>query len=244
MMKLRILSDVHLDHAPLEAHEADADVVVLAGDISTGIEGVLWAKKMFNVPVIYVPGNHEFYDASQCMHEHVAQMKDVSQGSHVHVLDNDSLILDGVRFLGTTLWTSLHKVQDVLYSDAANIRVNSVTGKGDGDLFNKSYAQALFETNRAWLKHELNQSFEGKTVVVTHHAPSKKSIHPQYEGNAWNPCFSTDVEALMGDAVNLWIHGHTHNNFDYVVGGQTRVVCNPRGYPGYFGGWRMKNTNP
>ena len=70
----------------------------------------------------------------------------------------------------------------------------------------------------------------GPTVVITHHAPSRKSIHPRFERSLVNPCFVSDAERLLdGTRAGLWIHGHTHDSFDYVVNG-TRVLCNPRGY--------------
>ena len=79
----------------------------------------------------------------------------------------------------------------------------------------------------------LNEPFAGKTVVITHHAPSEKSVHPRYANNLLTPAFASDLEDLMeGDRVALWIHGHTHDVFDYEVYG-TRVVCNPRGYLPY-----------
>ena len=108
--------------------------------------------------------------------------------------------------------------------------------------FNLSFAQALFEKNNAWLQSVLARPFDGKTVVVTHHAPSLKSIHSDYKSNEWNPCFVSDLEKLM-DGVGFWVHGHTHSSFDYQIG-KTRVVCNPRGYPNDLDGWENKEFNP
>lgn len=240
-MKVQVLSDVHLDHAQYMPATTDADIVVLAGDISEGDLGVLWAQKVFDLPVVYVLGNHEFYDSDHTMKEVVEAMKATAEGSNVTVLDNESLVLDGVRFLGSTMWTSLDDGSDVLYSDRAYIQVNEYESVSGG--FDKRFAQDLFQRNRAWLKRDLSKPFDGKTVVVTHHAPSLKSVHLQYEGNPWTPCFVTDLEGLMGENVDLWIHGHTHNNFDYYVG-KTRVVCNPRGYPSVQGGWENPQFNP
>ncbi len=233
-MNIHILSDLHLDHAAYTPEETIADLVILAGDIAEGDAGVLWAKASFNKPTIYVPGNHEFYDSSFTMNEHIQRMKQAAEGTTIHVLNNEVIIIDGVRFIGSTMWSSLHRAPDVLYSDQSYINVGSGT-------FSKEYAQTLFETNREWLKTELEKDFNGKTVVITHHGPSKQSVHAQYAGNEWNPCFVTDVEQLMGDAVCLWVHGHTHNNFDYVIDNKTRVICNPRGYPRPFGGWENES---
>ncbi len=228
-MKLHILSDLHLGFAPMQAAHSDADLVVLAGDIDEAFAGVHWARQQFDCPVLYVPGNHEYYQSEWTMKKLLWAMRIETEGSQVHVLDRDSVEIGGIRFLGTTLWTDLqnqpfHGIEcGVLGSDSARIQVS------DGDGLSTPTAQKLFETNRDWLASELEKPFAGKTVVITHHAPSGRSLHARFKGNPWNACFITDMESLMGDGVDLWVHGHTHNSFDYRVKG-TRVVCNPRGY--------------
>jgi len=234
-MKLHILSDLHLGFSPMQAENVDADLVILAGDIHEGAAGVRWARKQFDCPVLYVPGNHEYYQTEWTMDELLCEMRYEAEDTQVHVLDCDSIEISGVRFLGTTLWTDLHDKPfngiecGVLGSDTGYIRV----AKGKG--FTSDIAQPLFEKNRAWLKSELAKPFAGRTVVVTHHAPSGQSLHTQFAFNPWNSCFITDMEALMGDGIDLWVHGHTHSNFDYSIKG-TRVICNPRGYTNSFGG--------
>lgn len=93
------------------------------------------------------------------------------------------------------------------------------------------------EASRAWLENALGKPFDGRTVVVTHHAPSPRSIEAQFEGDELTPAYASNLENLMGKSVDLWIHGHMHSSFDYIVGSEdatgpngTRVVCNPRGY--------------
>lgn len=235
-MNIQILSDIHLDHAPLNQVDTCADVVVLAGDIAEDINGVLWAKENFDVPVVYVAGNHEYYGEIITMPECMKSMKEEAKGSNVVVLDNDTVVIDGVRFVGTTLWSDLEDVPHALISDEDYILAD-VADDGRPICFDKPFAQRLFEKNKAWLENVLEEPFAGKTVVVTHHAPSLQSIHSQWANSEWNPCFSSDLESLMGSHVPLWVHGHTHDSFDYTVQNQTRVVCNPRGYPRAFGGW-------
>ena len=234
-MNIQILSDIHLDHAPLNEVQSDADVVVLAGDIAEGIDGVLWAKENFDVPVIYVAGNHEYYDSCWSMSEWMKLMKDEALGSNVVMLDNEVAVIDGVRFVGTSLWSDLKELPHALYSDESCIMADYVNDEYIP--FSKPFAQRLFQRNKAWLKETFAQAFDGKTVVVTHHAPSLQSVHQKWAGNMWNPAFISDLEHLMGKAVALWVPGHTHDCFDYIVDKQTRVVCNPRGYPQVFGGW-------
>jgi len=245
LLKIHLLSDVHLEFAAFVPPINSADVVVLAGDIGVGTQGVEWAKSVFDVPVIYVAGNHEYQDPRFSMREHKACMLDACKDSHVHLLDNQALVINGVRFIGSTLWTDLIHAPSALYCDVDGIIVDYEINRDIGGLihFTTEYAQALFERNRAWLKSELAKPFAGQTVVVTHHAPSFQSMHAQYTGNVWNPCFMSNLEALMGDGLNLWVHGHTHNNFDYEVKG-TRVVCNPRGYPCPLGGWENVQFDP
>ena len=231
-MKIHVLSDLHLEEYPCEIEDSGADIVVLAGDIGIGAGGVQWAKEQFDIPVLYVPGNHEFHGTQYTMDEVVAHMKEAATGSNVQVLDNDVVETCGARFLGTTLWTDLKKYDcEVLECDLERIKVDAA------ESFTTDVAQALFERNVAWLECELAKPFDGPTVVISHHAPSEESTHQRFRNNPFNPCFSTNVEHLMGSKVQLWIHGHTHNAFDYFKHG-TRVVCNPRGYRSAFGGPR------
>jgi len=234
-LKLHILSDLHLEFGPFQCVQTDADVVVLAGDIRPGSCAVKWAKKQFEQPVLFVPGNHEFYRGR--MLQTLQWMAMSAAESNVHLLDRSCIVVDDIRFVGTTLWSDLSDQRiggcqcGVLDNDDDNI-----IGYGN------SNAQLLFERNRTWLKRQLAEPFTGKTVVITHHAPSASSIHPRFAGDAWNACFTSDMEDLMGDGVDLWIHGHTHNSFDYRIKG-TRVVCNPRGYV-VDDGWENRDFDP
>jgi hypothetical protein len=113
-----------------------------------------------------------------------------------------------------------------LMRDFSRIRVDDASQA----LFSPLDSVSLFQRHAAWLANELAQPHEGPTVVITHHAPSRASIHPRFEGSLVNACFVSDADYLLdGGRAQLWIHGHTHDSFDYVVKG-TRVVCNPRGY--------------
>jgi predicted phosphodiesterase len=213
----------------------DADVVVLAGDIARPREAASWALR-YDKPVLYVLGNHEFYGSS--IDGAVAELKQLCEGTQVHVLDNDEVVIDGVRFLGSTLWSDFMlfgngeeraaAVQEALrlMRDFSRIRL-----RRDGEaLFTPADCAALFERNAAWLDRRLDTPHAGPTVVITHHAPSRQSIHPRFSGSPLNACFVSDADRLVGGRrAHLWIHGHTHDSFDYVLDG-TRVVCNPRGY--------------
>lgn len=234
-MKLHILSDLHLSVAGFEVPQTDADVIILAGDIARPKEAVAWARTLTK-PVLYVPGNHEFYGSS--LASTVMAMKQLCRGSGIQLLDNNAVVMDGVRFVGSTLWTDFQlfgegEKRDEAVSQALSfIRDFSRICMDDlsGALFTPDLSAVEFTRHANWLKAQLAEPFVGKTVVITHHAPSPKSIHPRFEGSPFNACFVSDAERLIdGKQVALWIHGHTHDSFDYVVNG-TRVVCNPRGY--------------
>ena len=234
-MKLHILSDLHLSFSGLEVPQTDADVVILAGDIARPAQAMAWAAN-FAQPVLYVPGNHEFYGGS--ISGTVRELKRLAAGTTVSVLDDDAVVIDGVRFLGTTLWTDFMlfgagegrelaiSVALSFMRDFSRIRLHETSDA----LFQPADSAALFNRHAGWLAGMLREPFPGPTVVITHHAPSLRSIHPRFADSPLNACFVSDAERLMdGGKATLWIHGHTHDSFDYVVNG-TRVVCNPRGY--------------
>jgi predicted phosphodiesterase len=233
-MKIRVLSDLHLEFLDWVPPYAEADIVVLAGDIHVGVAGVEWARRQFPAtPVIYVPGNHEFYGAH--LEDMLLALRKEARLFGVHLLDGNELLLDGTRLLGATLWTDFalygsgtaelgQAMADASYgmNDFRLIR----HGRG---LFRPEHARDIHLSQVNWLAETLAKPFDGSTVVVTHYLPHRRSIHPKYEQDRLNPCFVSDLAHLVKAPVGLWIHGHTHESCDYVVSG-TRVVCNPRGY--------------
>lgn len=234
-LKLQIVSDLHLSQAGFALPATDADAIVLAGDVARPQDAIAWARALPK-PVLYVPGNHEFYGASLAATR--ALLHQLADGSHVHVLDDRAIELQGVRILGTTLWTDFllfgqgepraAAVAAALrfMRDFQRIRVRD----DDAALLTPDDCAALFRLHAGWLQGALAQPHAGPTVVITHHAPATGSIHPRFAGSPVNACFVSQAEHLLGrDRVALWIHGHTHDSFDYEVAG-TRVVCNPRGY--------------
>lgn len=237
-LRLRVLSDLHLEVEPFDPPKVDADLVVLAGDIHNGAAGIEWAARTFDRPVLYVVGNHEHYDRELAAAG--AEIRTAAKQRGVTVLDGASTIIDGVRFVGCTLWTDFE-----LPVDGDRERALMLCRKWITDFRAIRVGQALFtiedsvllhRAQRAALERMLAEPHEGPTVVITHHAPHPNSIAPQYTGHPANPGFVSDLESMMGRSA-LWIHGHTHTAFDYTVRG-TRVVCNPRGYPGETTGFR------
>lgn len=231
-MKIQILSDIHNEFSVLPIPHTDADVVILAGDIHLGNRGIDWAQQ-FEKPVIYVMGNHEYY------HGHLEtvnqRIKEAAVGTNVYILDDDEVVIQGVRFIGGTLWTdfNLFGVAKAPFAMLdARMRMNdySVIQYGpDSRRLQPEETVEMFESTVKQLKEGLCKPFKGKTVVVTHHAPSNRSVHPRYQHDALSPGFASELDYLMGEPVSLWVHGHVRNSNDYCING-TRVVSNPRGY--------------
>lgn len=233
-MKIQIASDLHLDllQARFPGYRvidpAGADVLVIAGDIHAGL-GALESFGDWPVPVVYVIGNHEGYH-----HDYrtlIAQLRERSAGTPVRFLEQDSVVIDGVRFLGCCLWTDYRVAggeREVLMEQANGMLYDHRLIRHGEGLFMAADALREHEASRAWLEVQLAQAFDGKTVVVTHHGPHPGSIHSRYAGSPVNAAFVSDLTPLMGRA-SLWVHGHVHDSFDYVVN-NTRIAANPRGY--------------
>ena len=231
-MKLHVLSDLHTEFAGFTPPEIDADVVVLAGDIGVGRRGIEWAAWRFpQVPVIYVPGNHEFYGQDIGLKDELK----AAAPANIHVLNNDALELNGVRFVGSTLWTDFKlygEGQARLARQRAKRLIEDFASIKNGNRrFTPEDSVELHETSRLRLVHELDREFDGPIVVVTHHLPTSSSVAKRYANDPLNPAFASRLEDVIEKyQPDLWIHGHTHVPCDYELFG-TRVVCNPRGYP-------------
>jgi predicted phosphodiesterase len=233
-MRLHVVSDLHLSRAGLVLPGTDADVVVVAGDVARPAAAVAWASGV-GKPVLYVAGNHEFYGGS--IDGTRASLARLCDGTPVTFLDDGEAIVGGVRFLGTTLWSDFRldatEAARAAARDAARRTIRDFThirrDEASEVAFSPEDSARLFAGHAAWLDRRLATPHDGPTVVITHHAPSPRSIHPRFAGSPVNACFVSDAARLLDGRADLWIHGHTHDSFDYVAGG-TRVVCNPRGY--------------
>ncbi len=234
-MKLQLASDLHLEFAQRERPGTrlvepapGAELLVLAGDIHNGVLGIE-AFADWPVPVLYVAGNHEFYD--QQWEPAREQLRAACAGTNVRLLDQDLVEFDGVRVLGCTLWTDFRLTGEPVAQAMATVERGltdyRVIATGSGPL-RAAQTLAEHEASRQWLVAELARPWVGRTVVVTHHAPHPRSIHPRFAGHPMNPGFISDLTSLLPGA-DLWLHGHTHDSFDYRVG-SCRVVANPAGY--------------
>jgi Icc-related predicted phosphoesterase len=230
-MRLHLLSDLHLEFGDFTPPSTDADVVLLPGDIHLGVEGVEWAKATFKQPVIYVPGNHEFY--RQRLDKYGAELAAAAKGSNVQLLSDATVILDGVRFVGGTLWSDFnyHGRQSFDAFEAKKKLEDYRLIRMDAN-FRKLHPRDTMLRHmrtRNFIQDVLAEPFDGKTVVLTHHAPSALSVADEFADDPLTSAYASRLEHLFGPNVALWVHGHMHNSVDFAYSG-TRVVCNPRGY--------------
>jgi len=231
-MRIQVLSDLHNEFAMPAVADAGADVIVLAGDIDLGTRGYDWARGTFpGRPVVYVAGNHEYYrHAMPALTRRLAGMKD--SGS-IHFLECGEAAIMGVRFLGCTLWSDFGiggdassgmEIARARMNDYAKIRLSPRYRR-----LRPTDTVLRFKDSVRWLDAALAHDAE-RTVVVTHHAPSARSLDPAFAADPVNGAFASDLEDLIARRrPALWIHGHTHFCVDYMLGG-TRVVSNQRGY--------------
>lgn len=185
--------------------------------------------------VLYVMGNHEHYNGKWSRTASILQ-EECARHNNIVFLENEKHVIDDVVFLGATLWSDLNKY-DPLTELAVRDMMNDykVITQDINGLYHKLAPATTAAAHRAsvdWLKTQLELD-KRKTVVIGHHAPSRQSIHPRYANQVhMNGAFASDLEWMMQDAdhIALWVHGHVHNTHDYMIG-NTRVLCNPHGYP-------------
>lgn len=230
-LKLHILSDLHFEYdADFKVPKTDADVLILAGDIMPGLQGMARFTRS-GKPVLYVPGNHEYY--GETIDGMGAALKLFGKPFGIQLLDCDEIVVGGVRFLGATLWTSFELFGAERCGEAtahADHHLNDyicIHGQ-HGQPLTPGQTVSLHLRAVDWLERKLAEPFDGTTVVITHHAPHPDSLDPQHSDKLIAAAYASDLTHLMGKA-QLWIHGHTHLSRDYTIEG-TRIVANPKGY--------------
>jgi Icc-related predicted phosphoesterase len=240
-IRIQFASDLHLEfeRSPDDRLQfpvtADTDAIVLAGDIHSDIGGMDDFVRMLaeRVPVILVAGNHEYFT-----HEFESQRQALrawaASIAGVHFLENDVVEIEGVTFMGATLWSDFDGASPALMQKATVMMSDYAVIADRTDPRGRLRPERILAEHRqsiTFLEKELRTRDPGRTVVVTHHAPSLRST--RCKGQDWDCLYGSDLESLLEDCgPALWIHGHVHESFEYQLG-RTTVACNPRGYLGY-----------
>ena len=227
-MLINFFSDIHLEFGTLGVPDTQADLIIAAGDIGIYKQGMDWLKSL-KKPVIYVAGNHEFYEGEYL--STVDALRKECKGSKVNFLECESHQVGDVRFLGCTLWTQLggkdNERQEQLRKSVNDFRkINYQKGLMDYETYAELHRKSL-----DWMIGELAKPFSGTTVVVTHHAPTFWSWDDSPK-SLTRFAYCNDLKEIMHNHdISAWFHGHTHSVSDYRCAG-TRILCNPRGYHG------------
>jgi hypothetical protein len=187
--------------------------------------------------VVYVAGNHEFYHGKWV--QNIQDLRDECAGfANVHFLERDSVTIDGVLFVGGSLWTDMNRGDPLTLHAVVSMMSDFQIIRNDAKGFRRLSAMDTVDRHmqtKNYIKTVLEQNPDTPTVVVGHHAPSTLSTHPRYANDTlMNGAYRSDLSDMILDhsQIRLWTHGHTHEDFDYMVGA-TRIVCNPRGYVGH-----------
>lgn len=233
-LRLYVLSDLHLEREEFDPPPVEADVIVLAGDVAMGSAALDWLRAWAPArPVLYVLGNHEFY--GHALPDLVDEVRAAAEPQAM-LLENDEAVVDGVRFLGCTLWSDFdfdgpeHRDRSMEVCERLVNDFHHITFAPQGRTLRARDTRMLHVASRRWLESRLAAPHDGPTVVITHHQPLVRMWPTSDLYRALGGAFATDLTGLMGDRVDLWIYGHTHRVADLNVRG-TRVVSNPRGYP-------------
>ena len=233
-MKIRILSDLHLEFASFTLPETKCDVVVFAGDVDLGAKGLDWIlDNIKDKPVIYVLGNHEYYKKSYP--KLLYQLQDQAAHTHVHILENQTLEINGIYFFGCTLWTDFELFGDPevagYYATQQMTDYKKIKKYPEYSKLRSRDTAVVHYKSRRWLQEALATYKNVPKVVITHHSPTSLSLPSDYEKDILSAAYASDLNNLIeASDVRLWIHGHIHKSSDFYVG-KTRVICNPRGYP-------------
>lgn len=235
-MKIRLLSDLHMEGYQHEYITLDEDVLVLAGDIHTQCRHEEIIDQVpEHVQILFVAGNHEYYRGE--FHEVNRYFKALeSEYKNFKWLNNDRFIYKDVDFFGGTMYSDF-----TLDGEINKPIVMSSSARGINDFYVtriedeaecrtwtvRDHEQEFLKFERE-LKCWLKLSEGNKRCVISHFAPSARTVDPQYQGSLLNGYFTREMEQYMGWE-GLWLYGHTHSSYD-IMSGETRIVANPKGY--------------
>lgn len=261
-MKIAICSDIHLEFADLDIKNTEnAEVLILAGDILTSEElhdypatetainagtrqklaqryrGFLQRCSDAFPHVIYVAGNHEFYNGKWCATiDYLTE--ECGKYSNIYYLEDQIKVINNVTFVGATLWTDCNNHDALTLYHLSDMMNDFRIIRNDANGYTKlrpAHTVSRHRKSLDYFKHVIDDRKTQNIVVVSHHCPSALSIHERYKHDKlMNGAYFSKLEDFILDRpqINLWVHGHVHSDFDYNLG-ETRVICHPRGYVGY-----------
>lgn len=238
-----VMSDLHLENSNMSMEGLACDILVFPGDICTDfsvIERLLQYSIPSHIKIVMVPGNHEY--EGKRFKDVIPKLKELEKDfENFHILQNESIDIDGIHFIGTTLWSNfegsgIQWKSELKKWSKQNIVDFSYIFKENKEEFGPKFIawnpddmEEEFNKAYAFLEYELRRNpVNSPKFVVTHFAPHKNSVAKQYENQIHNAYWVNHLPELMGFC-DYWVHGHTHNTFNYEVEG-TNVICNPRGY--------------
>ena len=247
-MQIQILSDLHIDSYVRreefigEIPKTPADIIVVAGDTANSDQGMRWLQvqaERLALPIITIAGNHEYFGEDVLSFDSTLATWDnfdAVSGLGLKVLQCQYIDIADIRILGCTLWTDYqYQATDETQAAAVRFMRDYQQIKAGETLFTPELSVQIHNQHRRWLKQALKDAaaVNKKVVVMTHHSISPQSVSEKYAKLPSNAAFVSDLSAWMYEdwAPKLWVHGHTHEAFDYQIG-HTRVVVNPRAYPG------------
>ncbi len=243
-MRIYVLSDLHNEFdkflPPLSVDQYD--VVILAGDIDLAARGVEWAAKEFErIPIVYVPGNHEFYSPDgRSFQEITDEMQDLARSYGVELLNPGVAEVGGWRFIGATLWSDFDlygEDERAVSMDCARRGLNDFrliwTEQHDRTKrrFHPADARDRHLKEREYLFAEIQKGDPARTVVVTHFVPTSQAIEKRFQGDILSPAFVTDLDdEISNSGIAAWVFGHIHSCWNFRLG-RTQMISNQRGYP-------------
>jgi Icc-related predicted phosphoesterase len=205
--------------------------------------------------VIFIVGNHEHYHGDFA--KTVPHFKDVlGYLPNLHILEKETFVLDDITFIGGTLWTDMNRRDNRTLHDISRMMNDfrcvdntnkTEDGRGWPGRFTTTDAANDHDAMVAFIDQTIAANPAGRYVVVGHHSPSRLSTHPKYQHQfIMNGGYSSELDDFIQDRpqIKLWTHGHTHEDFDYMIAG-CRILCNPRGYINYeerADTWRLKTV--
>jgi len=240
-MKISLASDLHLEFGTIFfENKENADVLILSGDICIATNFKKEVTKFFkecsqNFPnVIYIMGNHEHYNGDFQLTEKILR-EELEEFKNIHLLEKETIELGEYTFVGGTLWTDMNKNDPTTLWHVGRVMNDfRIVHNTSESILTPEFVYEQHCKTIDYIRHAVSDSSK-KYVIVGHHAPCKQSIKPRYyDDRLTNGAYSSDLSEFILDhpQIKLWTHGHTHDTFDYIIG-ETRILCNPRGYIGY-----------